>query len=488
MLAFTFASHRGGGLFLGLGAAQLGILAVGLAVGFAGFRAGAPAAALGALAVAATLALGQVGGLYLWEHTRALAVGALAAATRRRWQAPPASHHLGPVPGVEASLPGCLAGVELRSGTGPLSGAGLVYDRADRSLTVTVGVPGVAFTLLSGDEQLGLLAGWGEVLRAFATERGPVVRVGWSDWAVPAALADHHAWAATQPGGPPAARDSYTALLGGVAGEATSHDVTVTVTVTAARSRPAGSGRPGSAAHLDRLEHLAAQAAADLTAALRQAGLSPTEPLTATQMALAVRERVDPFGWRPDPAVGTLVDRLGLGAVGPARADLARRHLTVDAASHRVYQILQLPQTPLPADWFRPVLQTTGLRRAITAVLEPVAPSLSRRRTAREILRLESDADTRVERGFRVSAAHRRAVADAETREQELISGFPEYTAALFVCVTAPDPDHLDEDCATLEATARQHGLLLRPRDGEHDLAWATSLPLGLGLTPAGLQ
>lgn len=483
---FTFPAQRDGGLLLGLNAAQLVILTIGFGIGLVSFQLGVPLPAFAAMGAAGLLAIGEIKGMFLWEIARARIVGISALLTRRHWRSGPPTIGV-PTPSRvdHTKLPACLTGVQLHSGHDQLNGVGMIFDPADKTLAAVIRVPGVAFTLLSAEDQMGLLAGWGEVLRGFATEAGPVVRLTWSDWTMPADPSDHLDWVAQQPGGPEAAQASYNHLLSSVRGTATSHDVTVAIAVSAARA-----GRTTRRRSLiGRLEPVLAQALTELSAALASSGLDPSPPLTTADIAHLVRARTDPFGWQPH-RVRSLADQFGLTAdgVGPARTQLAMHHFAADTAVHRTYQILELPQTPLRPDWFRPILQTNqGTHRAITTILEPVAPSVSRTKIRRELIRLETDAEVRQEKGLRISAAHRRNITESEAREEQLISGFPEYRVAFLLTVTSPTPSELDDDCASIEALARTYGLLIRPRDGEHDIGWATSLPIGLGLAPQGL-
>jgi phenylalanine-4-hydroxylase len=116
----------------------------------------------------------------------------------------------------------------------------------------------------------------------------------------------------------------------------------------------------------------------------------------------------------------------------------------------------------------------------MTVVLVPVSGYQSRRRIRRDLVKLESDATTKQDRGRRVDARHHRATQALLDREQELVAGYVEMAYLGLVTITATSEEQLDEHSATLEQLAREAGIDLRCLDGRQDLAWAAALPLGL--------
>ena len=83
--------------------------------------------------------------------------------------------------------------------------------------------------------------------------------------------------------------------------------------------------------------------------------------------------------------------------------------------------------------------------------------------------------------GFRVGALHRRTESDVAARESELVAGFCELEFCGLVTVTAANLDQLERSCDEWEQVAGQSGLQLRRLNGQHDAAFACSLPLGIG-------
>jgi hypothetical protein len=84
--------------------------------------------------------------------------------------------------------------------------------------------------------------------------------------------------------------------------------------------------------------------------------------------------------------------------------------------------------------------------------------------------------------GF-IGTARRRSQMDAvERREQELTEGHADVRFSGYVTVTAGSIGGLQEACAEIEHAASLARLELQRCDGEQDVAFAFTLPLGRGL------
>ena len=178
---------------------------------------------------------------------------------------------------------------------------------------------------------------------------------------------------------------------------------------------------------------------------------------------------------------GRLTERLGLPATaGPLAVEVAWRHVRTDGALHRTYWIEWWPRQPVGAAWLEPFLAQPGITRTVTVVLRPVPAHQSRRRIERDLVKLESDAATKEEKGRRVDARHRRATQSLLEREEELVAGHAEMAYAGLVTLAAADEAELDEHGERLEQLAREAGIELRCLHGRQDAAWAAALPLGL--------
>lgn len=479
---YRFEPADTSGLFLGLGAVQCALVGGGLLVAVITLSGGAslPVAALPAL-VGAGASFARVRGVAAWEW---LILGAGWAAMRLgrgpRWFA--RLPLLPDTAGAASALPPCLAGLHVVDV--PWRGRqrlGAVKDGQRQTLTAALRVAGPEFVVQSRHDQERLLAGWGDLLNQFAVERGAVIHLGWSDLAAPSGLEEHRAWLSTldQRAAHADAAADYQQLLTGAAGTATAHDVVVTVTV--ARGRLKGSRGGGNA--YERLARVLASSVDALIRGARSAQLTVDDPLTAAELHRALRVRSDPFAARPRVVGGRLVERLGLvtaANAGPLVLETGWRHVRVDAAWHRTYYVTGWPRLPVAPAWMEPFLAGSGVTRTMSVAFCPVSAYQSRRRIERDLVKLDSDAATKEEKGRRVDARHQRATQALLDREQEVVSGFAEMGYAALVTVSARSVEELDEHGEIVEQLAREAGMELRCLDGRQDVAWAAALPLGL--------
>lgn len=178
-----------------------------------------------------------------------------------------------------------------------------------------------------------------------------------------------------------------------------------------------------------------------------------------------------------------MAERLGLvtpASAGPLTVETSWRHIQIDGAWHRTWWIASWPRLVVPPSWLEPFLSAPGVIRAMTVVFMPVPAHQSRRRIERDLVKLESDATTKQEKGRRIDARHQRATQALLDREQELVAGHAEMAYVGLVTIAASSEDELDEHADVIEQRARESAMELRPLDGRQDLAWAAALPLGL--------
>jgi hypothetical protein len=155
-------------------------------------------------------------------------------------------------------------------------------------------------------------------------------------------------------------------------------------------------------------------------------------------------------------------------------------HLRIDGSVQRTWWIGDWPRHPVGPAWLEPFLSVGGISRSVTVVLAPVPAHQSRKRIERDLIKLDSDAVTKEDKGRRVDARHRRATQALLDREEQIVAGHPEIAYLGLVTVSAIDLDTLDAHSDLLEQEARACGLDLRVLYARQDTAWAASLPLGL--------
>lgn len=472
------------GVFLGLGPVQCGLLGAGITMAVLALTAGLPLP-VGAVPLlgAVTVSFANVGGHPAWEWLPLAACWFWATLRRgRRWVAP-----LPLLPTDEAKpppLPPCLVGLEVIEvpWRGPLHLAA-VRDRERQTLTALVPVRGPQFVLEPRGEQERLLAGWGDVFAQFAVEGGPVTHLFWSDFACPSAPESHVAPWDDEPRSdrPSPERDSYQELLDLAAASATTHETVVGITV--ARNRTF-QRRSGSVGGVDPLQRALTTGVDGLVRGLQSAGVTVDDPLDTIGLHRLIRRRVDPLAGAARPRrQRRLTDRLGLvtpASSGPLVVDTAWRHVRVDAAWHRTWWVACWPRLAVPPSWLEPFLSSSGVARTMTVALVPVPARQSRRRIERDLVKFDSDAATKEDKGRRIDARHHRATQALLDREAELVAGYAEMAYVGLVSVAAHSEDQLDEQSEIVEHLARQAGMELRLLDGRQDLAWAAALPLGL--------
>jgi hypothetical protein len=481
------------GVFLGLGVVQCALLGVGLLLGVIAVSADVPvpAAVLPVLA-AGVASFARIGGHPLWEWLP-LGGGWIRAtlAHRRRWEA------VLPLWPVDADrpppLPPCLAGLEIVELAAPAGERlGAVHDRQRHTLTAAIPVRAGAFVVESRTEQERLLAGWGDVLGQFATERGTVAHLCWSAFTRPAAgLDEHTGWLAASRDGQhntnSAAAGSYAELLGVTVGAVATHDVVVAVTVAAVGGLLRGSLSVGTA---DRLGQALVSAIEMLRRGLVSAGLEAHEPLDGSELGRLLRARIAPAASAPlGLRGGRLAERLGLvipASAGPLVMETEWRRLRIDALWHRTWWVACWPRLAVPPSWLEPFLSASGVCRTMTVWFAPTSTHRSRRQIQRDLVKLESDAAVKQERGRRVDARHRRATEALLDREAELVAGYAETPYLGLVTVAATSQEQLEEHAALVEQLALEAGMELRVLDGRQDIAWAATLPFGLAPATLG--
>jgi hypothetical protein len=478
MPRYRFDPADSSGVFLGLGVVQCVALGLGLAGAVIALSAGAPLPA-SALPLVAGLGLsfGRVHGRPAWEWVGLLGGWTLARLHRQRlWCAPVPL--LGGEDAGAAPMPPCLAGVSVIEV--PWRGRqrfGAVLDVTTGNLTAGVSLSGPAFSLAAASDQAGFLSGWGELIGAFCSEGSPVAHLAWHETSQPSDLGSHRAWLAeaASPGARPEAAASYRQLVSAVAGQARAHEVILTVTVSRDRLGPSGGSH-------EALRRAACSAVESVQRGAAAASLLASEPLSGAQWRGLVRDRVDGAAL-PSSAGASLAGRLALvrsAAAGPVAVETGWDHLRVDGSWHRTYHVVSWPGTPVGPAWLEAFLTASGPSRTMTVVMVPVAPHRSRRRIERDLVKLDSDAVVREERGRRVDARHRRAVQALLDREAELVAGFPELSYVGLVSVSARSAAELEAGSEEVCQQAREAGMDLRCLYGRQDTAWAAALPLGV--------
>ena len=474
------------GWMLGLTGPQ--VIAVGSAVVVAtvGLSRGLPVpVALGLLLIGTIIGVGRVAGTPLIHQLSTVGRWMFTKVDRQAtWTA-----RL-PLAAPGADLPPALAGHQLLSIDAREWGHGnriapiaVLHHRKERLVSATLRAGGRQFCLLDPHEKDRILAGWADALRPLCRERNPICQFRWSEWAAPAGIAAHRAWLEEQPLASNAAADTYRSLLTVAGPLATRHETLLTLTVRT--DRVPVEARHGHNRTTASIEFLVRELRL-LGERLERVGITVDGPLSPAQLIRAVRVRIDPTTITAlDLIERSLGDRAGLdgdlqGVAVAARATW--QHWRTDDSIHRSFHIRAWPRSRVPADWLTPLLLHADVTRSITVAYQPLAPTASRRAVHRQAAKIESDAQHRAEKGFRVGADHRWAAKAVADREEELAAGHTEFAYTGIIDVVAADREQLERDCTALIQAAASAGVELRPLNGQHDVAAVATLPLPAGV------
>jgi hypothetical protein len=377
-----------------------------------------------------------------------------------------------PRPVGTLALPGDAA--RLRQWLDPDSGAVMVHDPHQATLTAVVGVSHPAFILLDPSEQQRRVVGWGRVL-ATACRSGRIACLqvmertlpdsgrGLSEWWSRHGSHDS-SWAST----------TYAELIGraGPAGERHASTISVSLDMKAAGRaiRAAGGGNRGAAAVLR-------QEMSTITAALRAADLAPSEWLEPGDLALILRSAYD-------PVVASALERHGdlgrdLATAGPVAVTENWSSLRSDSAHHCVLWISEWPRSLVFPGFLAPVLLSSGVRRAFSLLYTPMRTDQASRDIRKKKTEYISDAAQRHRIGQIEDAQQSAEYQDVLQQEADLTAGHGILRTTGLIAISAPDPEELERAVATIEQVAIQASCETRRLWGQQAQAFsAAALPL----------
>ena len=368
---------------------------------------------------------------------------------------------------------------------------GVVIDARARTATAALAVRGHSFALLGSRDQDGQIASWARVLSSLAREGSEVHRVQWIESCLPddggavrRHMAEHAVLGTDSP-----ARLSYQALVDEAAPVTRRHQILIALSIRTGRSsravRSSGGGFAGIGAVLGR-ELLNLHRALDSADVVVDGVLGPgVLARTIGEAFSALGERADALGERVDrPAPGqpTRPKSQPRGWPWPMVVEPTWDAVHIDATWHTTYWIAEWPRVDVTPDFLGPLL-FSPLRRSITMIMEPVSPSRAARQVAQARTADLADGELRRRGGFLVTARHTREKESVEERDVELADGHAQYRFSGYVTVTSDSREELTTACAAVEQAAGQAGIELRLLYGAQDIAFASSLPLGRGLS-----
>lgn len=381
-----------------------------------------------------------------------------------------------PRPAGTLALPGDAA--PLRQYEDPESGAVMVHDPHAQTLTAILEVTHSAFVLMDPGEQERRVHGWGRVLSTVCRS-GRIARVQVLERTVPDSGSGLSQWWSEH------GRDdgswvaqTYAELIerAGPAGERHITTLSLDLEMRAAgrQIRAAGGGIKGAAEVLRQEMHT-------LTTALRAADLKPSDWYTPGDLAVMLRTAYD-------PQVAATLDRAGdigrdLATAGPVAVEETWSRLRSDSAHHAVLWVSQWPRSQVYPGFLAPILLSSGIRRAVTLLYDPVRSDQAARDIRKKKTEYVSDAAQRQRIGQIEDASQSAEYADVLQQEADLTAGHGVLRYTGLIAISAPSVDELDAAVAAIEQAAIQASCETRLLVGQQAQAFvAAALPLGRGL------
>ncbi|MGN6131171.1 MAG: SCO6880 family protein [Nocardioidaceae bacterium] len=377
-----------------------------------------------------------------------------------------------PRPAGTLALPGDAA--PLRQWVDPETGAVMVHDPHQATLTAIVGVSHPAYILLDPAEQERRVIGWGRVL-ATVCRSGRIASLqimertlldagsGLAEWWSRHGSQDD-SWTST----------TYGELIdrAGPAGERHASTISLSLDLKAAARaiRAAAGGNRGAAAVLR-------QEMSTLVAALRSADLAPSDWLGPGDLAVILRSAYD-------PVVASALERHGelgrdLATAGPVAVTESWGSLRSDSAHHCVLWISEWPRSLVFPGFLAPVVLASGVRRSFSLLYTPMRSDRAARDIRKKKTAYISDAAQRQRIGQIEDTQQSAEYHDVLQQEAELTAGHGILRATGLIAISANQSDDLERTVALIEQAAIQASCETRRLWGQQAQAFAAAaLPL----------
>jgi Putative type VII ESX secretion system translocon, EccE len=384
-------------------------------------------------------------------------------------------------------LPDSIGKVELLSF--PFRGVelGVLADRAAGTYSAVIQARARSFVLLDPADKAHRLAGWAGVIAGLAREGSPISRVQWIERTAPDdpdALSRYLRDAIDPSIGLDALPlQSYLRLTHAAAPVTEQHELFVVLQLNASKAgraiKQAGGKDTGACMVLAReLDTMARR--------LESAEVEVLHALGPRRLAATIRLAYDPHA-RANLAILGSVDPDRQQGVSPRNAwplqsEERWGYYRTNDVVHATYWIAEWPRIDVGPDFLAPLLVQTRSMRAVSVTMEPVPPLKAMRAVGFAKTADVADEELRQKLGF-LGTAKRRNQADAVARrEQELADGHADVRFSGYITVTADNPEALAEACGEVEHAAGQSRLELQRCDGEQELTFSYTLPMGRGL------
>lgn len=189
-----------------------------------------------------------------------------------------------------------------------------------------------------------------------------------------------------------------------------------------------------------------------------------------------------------DPQIAATLDRAGdigrdLATAGPVAVEETWSRLRSDSAHHAVLWVSQWPRSQVYPGFLAPILLSSGIRRAVTLLYDPVRSDQAARDIRKKKTEYISDQSQRQRIGQIEDASQSAEYADVLQQEADLTAGHGVLRYTGLIAISAPSIDELDAAVAAIEQAAVQASCETRLLVGQQAQAFvAAALPLGRGL------
>jgi Putative type VII ESX secretion system translocon, EccE len=364
---------------------------------------------------------------------------------------------------------------------------GVIADRAHGTFSAVIQARARSFVLLDPADKAHRLAGWAGVVAGLAREGSPISRIQWIERTAPDdpdALGRYLREAIDPSIGLDALPlQSYLRLTHAAAPVTEQHELYIVLQVSASKAgraiKQAGGRDTGACLLLAReLETMARR--------LESAEVEVLHALGPRRLAATIRLAYDPHA-RTNLARLASVDPAreeGVSArnAWPLQAEEHWTYYRTNDVVHATYWIAEWPRIDVGPDFLAPLLVQTRSMRTVSVIMEPVPPLKAMRAVGFAKTADVADEELRQKLGFLGTARRRNQAEAVARREQELADGHADVRFSGYVTVTADTPEALSEACGEVEHAAGQSRLELQRCDGEQEITFSYTLPLGRGL------
>lgn len=377
-----------------------------------------------------------------------------------------------PRPTGTLALPGDCA--SLRFHEDDTSGAVMVNDPHRQTLTAVARVSHPAYVLLSPDDQVRRVHGWGRALAGLAAS-GLCARVqvlesslpdsghGITGWWAKHGSSDSSQWAVQQ----------YDELMATMAPAASTHRTLIALSLDLRKSaraiRPSGRGLSRAAAVLG-------QEMANFEASLRAAELKVDAWLGTEQLAAVFRGAYDPAATAQLEASRSGHD---LATAGPAAIEEHWDHLRHDTGYSAVLWVSEWPRIDVPPHFLHALVFAPGVRKTVSITATPLSAGSAMRDIRKAKVEYVTDAAQKSRMGVIADLSDAQELEDVLDRERALVSGHADFRFTGLVAITAATKAELDESVSQLQRAATHCGCETRRLFGQQARAFnAGALPL----------